>query len=77
MKSYVWLMSAACACILSVNGCGSGDDASKDNAKEKVKEAVRDTVTKDFKVYDSAKKSLAESEQKGKAQLDLLDKELK
>lgn len=77
MKSYVWPVSVAFACILSVHGCGSGDEASTGGAKEKVKEAVRDAVTKDFKTYDSAKESLAESERKSKAQLEMIDKELK
>ena len=78
MKNSVWTMSAAFACILSIHGCGSGgDETVKGNTTDKVKEAVRDAVTKDFKLYDSAKKSLAESAQKSQAELDRIDNELK
>jgi len=44
---------------------------------ERVKEAVKDVVTQDFEHYEAAKKSLAESAQKSKEELDLIDKELK
>ncbi len=77
MKRYARPFTLVFACILSLHGCRSGDETAKGDAKEKVQEAVRDVVTKDFKLYDSAKETLAESERKSKAQLDMIDKELK
>jgi len=77
MKNSLWLISGAFACILLFSSCRAGEETPKGDAAEKVKEAVKDAVTQDFKHYEAAKKSLAESAQKSKAELDRIDKELK
>jgi len=77
MKNSLWLMSAAFACVLVFSGCRAGEEAAKSSQADKVKEAVKDVVTQDFKHLETAKKSLAESAQKGRAELNQIDKELK
>lgn len=77
MKHSVWYVSVAFAGVLQFGGCNSGDEPPTGNTAEKVKAKVKEAVTQDFKHYEAAKKSLAESAQKGKAELDLIDKELK
>ena len=77
MKNYLSRTSATFACMLVLSSCRAGEETPKGDVAEKVKEAVKDTVTQDFKHYEAAKKTLAESAQKTKADLDLIDKELK
>jgi hypothetical protein len=56
-------------------GCSRREDNSKEPPKSKVKEAVKDAVTQDFKLYQGAKESLKESEEKHKSELEQIDKE--
>jgi dienelactone hydrolase len=58
-------------------GCGKNDDARTGAAGDGVRQAVKDVVTKEFKLYEGAKHSLKESEERAKSQQEMIDKELK
>jgi hypothetical protein len=62
---------------LLASGCGFEQEDGQDGSKSKVKEAVKDGITREFKIYESAKESLQESEAKSKSTLEAIDKELK
>jgi hypothetical protein len=57
--------------------CSPSEEAPKGEPKSKVKEAVKDVVTQDFKLYQGAKDSLKQSEEKHKSELEQIDKESK
>jgi len=65
-----------CLAFLSLS-CSPREDASKSEPTSKVKEAVKGVVTQDFKVYQGAKESLKQSEEKHKSELEQIDKESK
>jgi hypothetical protein len=65
------------ALLLLAQGCSPGEDSASGESKSKVREAVKEVVTKDFELYKGAKQSLKESAEKSKAQLEMVDQELK
>lgn len=58
-------------------GCGKNDNARTGAAGGGVRQAVKDAVTKEFKLYEGAKDSLKESEERAKAQRGIIEKDLK
>ena len=69
---------AALLCVvIFAAGCGSKEEATDHKPVEKVREAVKDAVTQDFKTLEGARDSLKQSEEKTKAALESLDKDLK
>jgi len=67
----------AAAALLLIFGCSHKEENSPQEPKSQVKEAVKDAITQDFKIYQGAKESLKQSEEKQKSQLEQIDKELK
>jgi len=77
MKLHLRMWSLWVAAFLLVCGCSHKEEISEQEPKSQVKEAVKDAVTQDFKLYQGAKESLQQSEEKQKSQLEQIDKELK
>jgi hypothetical protein len=69
--------SALFCLVIIAGGCGSKNDNTAAKPVEKGREAVKDVVTQDFKTLEGAKDSLKQSDDKTKAALEALDKELK
>lgn len=69
--------SAFLIVALLLPGCGKNDNTQTGSAGDGVRQAVKDVVTKDFNLYEGAKESLKESEERAKAQREMMDKELK
>jgi hypothetical protein len=65
------------ALFLLAQGCSPSEDNPSGESKSKIGEAVKEVVTKDFELYKAAKQSLKESTEKSKAQLEMVDQELK
>jgi hypothetical protein len=57
--------------------CSRNEEGPKSKPTTAVKEAVKEVVTQDFKVYQGAKDSLKQSEEKHKSELEQIDKESK
>ncbi len=70
------ILSALFCVALLAGSCGSKDEAATDKQVEKVRDAVKDVVTQEFKTLESAKDSLIQSEEKTKAALEAVNKEL-
>ncbi|HTN72134.1 MAG TPA: hypothetical protein VMO00_13725, partial [Methylomirabilota bacterium] len=77
MKRYLRIATLCFACALLLYGCSHREENSQEAPKSKVKEAVKDAVTQDFKLYQGAKDSLKESEEKHNSELEQIDKESK
>ena len=76
MKSYLRFSTLCCAFVHLTCSCNS-KEAPQGEPKSNVKETVKDAVTQDLKLYQGAKESLKESEEKHKSQLEQIDKETK
>ena len=63
--------------VLFMASCGSKDESAGNGSVEKAREAVKDVVTRDLKALEGARESLKQSEEKSKAALETIDKELK
>jgi hypothetical protein len=63
--------------VILLGGCGSKDEATTAKPVEKVREAVKDVMTQDFKTLEGARDTLKLSEEKTKAALETIEKELK
>lgn len=57
--------------------CSRNEEGPKSRPTTAAKETVKDVVTQDFKVYQGAKDSLKQSEEKHKSELEQIDKESK
>ena len=77
MKLYLRLSTLCFACVLLTTSCNPKEEAAQGEPKSKVKEAVKDAVTQDFKLYQGAKESLKQSEERQKSELEQIDKESK
>lgn len=77
MRQYIPRLIFLLAVVLLFPGCRPTEKTTKSDSKGKAKEAVKEIVTKDFKLHEQAKRSLNESEEKSKAQLETIDRELK
>lgn len=66
------MVTAAAACLVLFIGCES-----KRETVNKGREAVKDAVTQPFKTLDSANDSIKQSEEKQKAALEQVDREIK
>jgi hypothetical protein len=73
-RLHLWIVILVTA--LSAYGCSPREKSPQGECKNEVKEAVKEAVTQDFKVYEDAKKSLKESQDKSKSEIDAVDKEL-
>ena len=73
-RLHLWIVILATA--LTAYGCSAREESPQGESKNKVKEAVKEAVTQDFKVYEGAKKSLKESQDKSKSEIEAVDKEL-
>ena len=71
------LVEFSIVCLLFVSLSCSRNDEGPKSKPTTVKEAVKEVVTQDFKVYQGAKDSLKQSEEKHKSELEQIDKESK
>jgi hypothetical protein len=69
------MWSLCVAALLLMCSCSHKEENSQQEPKSQIKEAVKDVVTQDFKVYQGAKDSLKQSEEKHKSELEQIDKE--
>ena len=77
MRQYIRLAIFLLAVVRLFPACSPTEKTTKSDSKGKAKEAVKEIVTKDFKLHEHAKRSLNESEEKSKAHLETIDRELK
>jgi hypothetical protein len=77
MKQHLRISTLSVAAVLLMCGCSHKEENSRQEPKSQVKEAVKDAVTQDFKLYQGAKDSLKQSEDKHKFELEQTDKESK
>jgi hypothetical protein len=73
-RLHLWIVILLTA--LTAYGCSPREESPQGESKNKVKEAVKEAVTQDFKVYEGAKESLKESQDKSKSEIEAVDKEL-
>jgi hypothetical protein len=72
------LVRFAILCLLFVSlSCSRNEEGRNSRSTTAVKEAVKDVVTQDFKIYQGAKDSLKQSEEKHTSELEQIDKESK
>jgi hypothetical protein len=72
------LVRFAILCLLFVSlSCSRNEEGRNSGSTTAVKEAVKDVVTQDFKIYQGAKDSLKQSEEKHTSELEQIDKESK
>jgi hypothetical protein len=76
MNQRLHLWSVILVTALTAYGCSPREKSPQGESKNKVKEAVKEAVTQDFKVYQGAKESLKESQDKSKSEIEAVHKEL-
>ena len=61
-RLHLWIVILATA--LTAYGCSPREESPQGESKNKVKETMKKAMTQDFKVYEGAKESLKESQDK-------------
>lgn len=58
-------------------GCEGREEPTGENPQGGVRETVKEVITKDFKIYEGAKDSLKDSQERAKARSELIEREMK